>query len=235
MSDNNIENSTVLIELDALFDTRISVLAKMGDDTLAAAIKENYHNRLIDFFKDIDNDLFRQLYDHRDKAILKDTIVTPMIVMLKEYCEKTLEQLISSPFHYKPKIMLNIFPYELLDEEIEVLIIAIANMTNKLADIQVVNMSYEDMTPMFFKEHISLVIMYEYYKWLEIHSEKGNFSKRACPEVTMFAPAIYFKSPDKKQIKPDTNPFKAMETLAAPFIGLKLLPIESFSMILKKT
>ena len=79
---------------------------------------------------------------------------------------------------------------------------------------------------------IYIIILYEYYKWILIHTENGNFNKRGCPEVGMIGPAIYFKDIEES---PDENidPFKAFEILASPFICLNLIHIENFSLALK--
>lgn len=228
-----LENSTILIELDALLDTRISTLASMGDGSLEAAMNCDYFNRTIDMFPKVDNVLFAELYANRTKKVLAETMVTPMGALLLEFCEKTLTQVISTPFHYKPKVIINIFPYEFNEEEILELLNAITVITRKLCDVEIISMSYEQITPAFVKQHVSVMILYEYYKWLEIHSVSEAFKKTTCPEVTLFGPRIYFKMKDNST-SDDSDPFKAMEMLAAPFIGLKLIPIENFCLVFNK-
>lgn len=228
-----IETSTVLIELDALLDTRIAVIAGLGDAALDSVMRSDYHNRLMDVFENVDETLFNERYQNRDKTVLANAVLTPMGQMLKEFAFKTLKQMVETPFHYQPKIMLNVYPYKLTEDESKVLIASIIDITGGKADVQVIDVSYEDITPSYVKANLSILVLYEYYKWLEIHSENEKFKHATCPEVTLLGPAIYFKKPDNMPNN-DTEAFEAMQTLASPLIGLRLLPIENFSMVYKR-
>lgn len=225
MSDN-VEYSVFLTEIDCLFDTRLSTLHSLNNNLLEEVIKKDYHNRPIDNFSSEYNIAYKQ----RTKNILKDVILTPIFPMIKDFINKTLSQSVNTPFIYKPKIVINIFPYGLMEQEIDNILKSLIILTDKLADIEIINMSYEEITPLYLKNNVSIVTMYNYNEWLETHAKLETFKKQSCPEVTLFAPAIYFAKPEV--IEDDA--FKAMELLTAPFINLKLLPINNFSFILPK-
>lgn len=227
---SEISYSSLLIELDCLFDTRLGALMLMGEETLKHALPQ-YFQRPIDYFKDINNNQFLHLYANRDKEVLKNTGITQFKNFIEEFVSKTNQQVMNSPFHYKPKIVINIHPYVLDEEEIKVIILGVKTFTKGHADIEVVDMPYEALTPSFLKANISIIILYEYYKWLDIHSASKAFKRTTCPEVTMMGPAIYFKKPSKIE----DEPFSDVEKLAAPFIGLKLLPVEFFSVLVDRT
>lgn len=220
--------SSLFIELDALLDTRIAILANMEGKVLENAILDDYHNRKIDAFRGASFNEFRTLYDNRDKSILKETMVTGMAGLIKEFVEKTLKNITTSPFHNKPKIILNVHPYVLTEEEINVLVKSLVIITDGLSDVQVVNMSYDDITPMYVKANLSILVLYECYRWLETHSVNELFKKVTCPDVALFGPRIFFKefNPNTKH---EVDPLDAMEKIAAPLIGLILLPIDRFS------
>lgn len=232
METKDLPFSTIMIELDTLFDTRLSVLAHMGDEAIKSAYNNHYHERPIDMFPNVDNEQFKQIYENRTKAILKHTMITPIADMVKEFAVKTLKHIATTPFHYKPKCIINIYPYKLSENEINVIISTMVHITNKLCDIEVVDMSPEQITPSFVKQHIAILVMYEYYKWLELHSVNGLFKKKTCPEVTLLGPRIYFKP--KENTNSDADPFAAMEEVMGPLIGLRLIPIDNFSAIIKK-
>jgi len=223
--------SSLMISLDELMDTRLAALAVMGEETMKKvfSLKHQYFERLIDLFPGIDNQRFLEIYSNRDKRLLQKTGVTRLKGLLQEFAEKTSQQVLSTPFHYQPRIILNIHPYVLTENEIKVLIQTVRSITKNLADIEVVDMHYKQITPSYVKKELSVIVMYEYYKWLDYFSANEYFKKVSCPEVAMIGPAIYFTKP--KQI--DIDPFKDMQELAKPFIGLKLLPIENFSILAK--
>lgn len=233
MNTQELIASTIFIELDALLDTRLGVLTSMGEDVLKTVLETDYLHRFIDRFKGIDNIEFERLYKARNKNVLRYTIVTPMSKFLREFAEKTIAQIKSTPFHYKPKIILNVYPYELSPEEEVIMIATVRAITKELADIELVKMSYEEITPSYVKRNVAIMILYDYATWLETQSTNENFKKITCPEVGLLAPRIYFKMPEHPPNE-DDDPFKAMETLASPLIKLHLMPIENFSMALVK-
>lgn len=230
---SEINYSTIMIELDALLDTRLACLAHLEDDKIKEILDKGYHTRTIDEFPGISYDQFKEIYDKRDKSILRNAIVTPMITLLNEFTIKTLKQTLSTPFHYKPKILINIHPYKLDEEDINNIILSIVKYTDGKCDVGVVSMTHSELTIGYVKRNLSILIMYDCYTWLEHHSKTSAWKKMTCPEVTLFAPAIYFKP--KTPLPDNENPFIAMEKLVAIVIGLKLLPVESFSMVIKPT
>ena len=229
MDEKDIPYSTLLIELDCLLDTRISILSELDDDKLKEVIK-NYHNRDIDEFPYYGFNKFKNLYDNRDKSILKNAIVTPIMGLMVEFVNKTLLQIINTPHHYKPKIIVNIYPYDLKEEEINNIISLIVNKTQQRATVEVINKSIKELTVGYIKNNISIMVMYRYFEWLEYHCNIKAFEKITCPEVALFGPNIYFK-PKQNNLDIKQDPIKSTEELAAPLIGLKLFPISLFSFI----
>jgi hypothetical protein len=223
---NKLEYSTILVELDCLFDTRLCTLVSMGEDTLNKSFNDKYHTRLIDRFNGIDNELYSNNYSNRNKDILKHAYITPIGDLLKEHSLRTHKLILTTPFHNKAKVIINIYPYVLDEEEINSLIQGVITITDGLSDVEVVNKSYEDLTPSYVKK-LDMIILYNYDIWLETNSINKALTKVTCPDVELLGPAIFFKQIEDKTIKP-YDCFKAMEEITAPFISLKLLPIKEF-------
>lgn len=223
---DTIKTAALMIELDCLLDTRISLLASYGDDILSKALEDGYHERLIDTFRDADN--FNVDYANRTKELLKDAILTPLSSMLTEFAEKTLKLNINTPFHSNPKIIVNCYPYTLTKDEEHNVITAVVGITNEAADVELVYMTPTDITPSYVKQ-LRVIVMYDYPTWLEIHSDNRLLTKQTCPEVTLISPAIYYKP----FIKADIKAFRNMEEIVAPFIRLTLVDISNFCFIFK--
>jgi hypothetical protein len=228
-----LEYSTFYLDLDVLMDTRIGAWALAGDEQLQAVLNQDYLGRYTDRLPGCDYDRFRAIYDARDKSVLKHSVITAFGRILKDFVLKTVAQIQSTPFHYKPRICLNVYPYILTDDEINAFISGIITITEGLADVQVINHRPELITPGHVKNNYSIVAMYEYYKWIEYHSGSGLFSKTTCPEVTLLGPAMYVK-PVPALPSDHLEVYEAIETLHRPLIGLKLISPVYFSMFLKK-
>ena len=232
MSTKELVVSNLLIELDCIFDTRLAVLASMGEETLEIALKADYHERYGDIFIGVDNAKFKELYDNRTKEILSVATMTPMAALMREFSIKTTQNILNGPFHYQPLITVNVWPYKLTKDECKIISDGVYAICNSLAEVDVVDMPYEDITPSYVKHNVAVYVAYEYYKWLEVHSTTEAFKTTICPDVTMLGPAIYFKLPEKP-LRPGDNPFESMEKLASMFIGLQLLPASEFSTVFR--
>jgi len=225
MSKDTLQLSTVLIELDCLLDTRLAIVSQKDPVLLDKLLQKGsgYHERL--------SDPLQELYVDRDRSVLEAALITPMGQFLKEFSYCTLKQILNTPFHYQPKILLNVHPYNLTTDEENILIQSLRAVTHNKADIEIINVSYEQITPKFVKKHIAIMVLYRYDLWLETHSLNGKLKETTCPEVTLIGPAIYFKS---YAMQADHQAaFDAIMKVAEPVIGLRLLPIENFSIVLK--
>lgn len=233
----SIEHSRMLVELDCLLDTRLAILFGLGENFAKRAIDNGYYDRLIDDFPNVPFEEFVQLYKNREKNVLRNAMLTKVVFLMREFVMATTHQILTSPFHMKPAIIVNTYPYEFSNEEAEVLISVVVSMTSGMADVELVRMSPEQITPAYVKKHLSLVVMYEYPEWLELHAENENFKKVTCPEVTLIGPALFFKRPTKKELeethRTGINPFKAVEEMVSPIIGLRLIDAENFSLDVK--
>lgn len=231
------QTSSLMIMMDCLLDTRIGVIFSFGEETLNKVLNENYHTRQEDKFVGIDSQEFKQRYAARDKTTLKNSAVTCLIKLLQEFVFKTLNQSLVTPHHLLPKIVLNTYPYVLSEEETKVFIKILMHYTNQKCQVEVIYKSPESLTPKFVKHNFSVMIMYHYLEWLEFHSASEAFKTTTCPEVTLMGPALFFNGPPKQEEiqileRQNLTPFRAVEMIASPFVGLKLLPVEDFSLVI---
>lgn len=230
LKENDI--SAMYVDLDCILDTRMSTLFKMGEDVVTKAIDLGWHERLSDFLPGIDFQVYQDLYKNRDKSTLKEAVMTPVAEMIREFALRTMENVLNSPFHYHPKIIVNVWPYQLDDDEKNVIASTVRHLTVDLAVVDIINFPPEKITPTYVKYMLSIMVKYEYMEWLEMHSASKEFEKVTCPDVSLLGPRLYLKKPTRV-LQDNEDPFKETMEEAAPLIGLVLLPIENFSMVLK--
>ncbi len=223
---STIDTSAFLIELDCLLDTRLSTIDLIDSTKTKDVIKQGYTRRDRDIFEGIDKDVFDTKYNNRNLVTLHNSIATPMVKILNEFASKTLKIMMTSPFQYHPKIILNTYPYILDDSANNTFKDMLRFITDDLADIEIAHYSYEDITPKFMKDNVSIAAMYHYYKWLEVHSNNDNFKKVTCPEVSILTPMLYFNDTTNST---GLDPFDSMVSLIEPLVGLKMFPAYYFS------
>jgi hypothetical protein len=230
--ENTQKPSRLFVELDALLDTRLGTLMIMGDKEVEAAFKHGYYDRFSDYFEGVDYEAFKDIYKNRDKRILKSSLMTPIGRLIKDFVLTTLHNVNNTPFHLKPVVLVNLYPYNLTDNEANNIIQGLVSLTLGLCDIETVSLSPAQLTPLYLKSNLAIVIMYEYDTWLEEHAKTEAWKKHTAPDVTVLAPNISMTK--LKSLPHDFNDhLDAMQEVAAPFVNLKLIAIENFCLSLK--
>lgn len=189
----------VLFGIDELLDVRLGTLARI-DTKLASEVLNSgkYFTRTIDEFPGWSLEKFRELYDKRDADTLPYCLATNVTILLERIVKDALLADASGDAGQNPMVFnLNIWPYELYDDEIAAMVKCVEVFTLGYGDIKVVNLSPEDLTPKYIKEHFDLVICYDYQKILALHD--GEFVKTPCPGVSLVIPTMYKGGrPDKE-------------------------------------
>lgn len=230
--------ASVYAELDALMDTRLGTLARMGDHVAEAVLLSgSYHKRDSDQFANVDVQVYRDLYSKRDIETLKRSHPSKSVFLLNNLVRYLKEQATVRPFHESAKVVINTFPYELSVEEEAELGMVIATWTSGLAPVELVHMRPLELSPLYVKQNsYSSMLMYEYDPWMSLHY--GPTSKQATPiqDVSIFAPAIYFSDkPSDKEVQQlisrAAHPLQAVEILGRSLVGLNLIDVEYFSII----
>lgn len=201
------------------------------------AILPIYHDRIADLFPGIDMAEYNDLWCNRNKSLLKNALMTPMLDLINDFVPSTILSHMSSPTPLIPKVVINYHPYSLLAEEINLLLKAFSIKTAGIVDIEFINMDWDQLTPMWVKSHYSILVMYEGISWMEYQCKVNNFDKVICPEVTLIAPYLcaYQEIPFgviRELAEIGVGPIGSVESLASPLINLKLFPTKEFSFML---
>ena len=222
-----LENSTIYVELDALFDTRAGTLASFGTEASARAILKGYYQRQVDVFEGIDPDEFKTRYAARDRITLKNSLVSPIVRQIQRFVHQTVTAAINSPYRRQAKVVLNTYPYILTPDDELSIITGLIACTNELADIELVYLPLSEITPDYVKAHYVRMIMYAYWDWLEVHSVTKALADSRCQTVSLFGPQLVKSLEAEKQLR-GINAYAAIEELTGRFIQLCLLPISEY-------
>jgi hypothetical protein len=226
--------STLLVDMDALFDTRIGTLINIDKELTERVLASgNYYKREEDRFEHITPEEFYSYYHRRNKLILASSPLTYMLQFIHEFILGTMKNAQNSPFKMIPKVVINTYPYRLTEAEDNQIIENLRYQTNDGAEIELVHLSPAELKPSYIKSNITVMVMYEYKEWLDIHAESKELEKHPCTPISLLVPGIYFNYiPDaqerKKLAKHGMSAFDALEMLSKPFINLKVLKVRIF-------
>lgn len=245
MSDN--EFATAYVDLDSIFDTRLSLLTKLTKENilqpeeLEHILLHNYYNRTSDFI--IPN--FLDYYKKRDKQLLLTPFLTPIIDGIKSFVITTSLNKDKTPLLLNAKIELNIYPYVLEEEEIDNIIKGLVVLTDRVPSISIINTPPEYLTPNFIKDKYKLMFMYESREWFKTHYANENFKKQTCPSVILKTPFLHYVEEDKdpetfNDVIKNSKGINAkliskVEKDLKPIINIEYLPVQSFCYHLKIT
>lgn len=217
----------IYTDLDTLLDTRMATLFRM-DPSKIEGVLPMYFDRLSDEFPGYDTDAFKAAYAARDNATLKHAMLTEGIDILNYFAAKTLHARVGTPFKRQPKITVNTYPYTLSADVIDTIVKALVVHTENKSDIEVVNMTPSEVSPVFIQRTYALMAMYDYGPWLDLHTDNGNFSRTQLPSITLFVPAL-LRSLDAIPSFMTANVFDRITKLFSGMIKLNFLPVSKFS------
>lgn len=224
---DQFESSCIYVDFDSLFDTRLATIHQFGLDAVEEVLKGDYFDRIADEFNGLDQEKYNEAYKNRNVTILKNAMVTPVASIIQKFAHRTLEALVSTPFRRQPKLLFNIHPYKIPEEGIQSILMGIRAITRNTIDIEIIDMTPEEVTPAYMKKNIVTAVIYDYVKWLDIHSANKNFVTTQCPQVMLIAPCLLKSNDVLRQVKLD-DAIDAIEKHASLFIRLMLYPIDVF-------
>lgn len=229
------KEETIYFELDCLVDTVLGTIARMSPELATQVANNKYHSRIQNKFEGVDMAAFEELYAKRDVVTLSRSVMTDGVALMCHLAGVLREQAIKRPFHDGAAFVVNYWPYKLSGLIIEEYQKIFNAKILGLGRVYMRSIAPTDLSPKYCKDHYSMMVKYDYNSWLDLHAENGNFQKCRIPEVTMFAPELYFNDnlpsdEDMAKLKAEAmHPFKAVEASASPLVELNLVDVKFFS------
>lgn len=183
-----------LIDINLLLDTRLAVLARL-DPSAANTIgrSEWYRNRDTDNFEAVSegvikNDDFKAMYNKFEIETLVNGLMTDFIYILRKEVEEIIPTMEIKGIDHVITFDVNVYPYELLPEEKEVIRRSIARYVSTPAKINVVSTAYHLLTPKLLDNNYDMMALYNYEDWLKYHQDELHANPMI--EFTIFHPRI---------------------------------------------
>lgn len=186
--------NVVLVELDALLDTRLALVSVIDQ---AAAVRlvtsDDYYKRQSDdlsVLSNIPHDQYQTAWAQRTADILPHSIKTHIPILLNELINRLEVQEENTPDAEIPELEINVWPYvDLTEQEREQIGLAVLVHAGIQTVPSVVCIDPKHLTPQLLKRRYSGLILYNFRDWLIHHIE--HFSRCICPDLTILAPALF--------------------------------------------
>lgn len=229
----NFTAKKILVELDALFDTVIGTLGAISpQNAVRLMMTPQYTYRMSDQFEGFDQQEFLQRYQTRDRAIIKNSSVTRVMFHIHEFTQRVEAKTLNSPIEQDAIVVINTFPYELEDSELELIRSILKRKLPLNPEIQFVHLSLDKLNPFYINKNYQAVILYNFNDWLKVFISDESFLKYPCFQVRFIAPAILKTTEGLEKDMAVVDKFIEVMEFLAPMIDLMFVPVENFCSVL---
>lgn len=222
-------------QLDTIVDVVAGTIRRVAPEQYTEAIRSGYHKRKGDFFKDVDPEKFREVYDRHEFETLEAGTLTNVFQFLQPKIAECMTEYLARqmPATTGPWLDVNIYPYELNDNEIAFLRSIIYIKIGGIVGVNIINKPYSELTPSVCAEKYNMMLMYNYHHYLNAHSSALIANPK--PMLILVAPMVYFnRDPETDeelvdQLKNGINVLAILEASLAPRICLKFINVDVYS------
>ena len=242
--------SLMLIDLDAILDTRTGVLFEINPEEAIQILQKGWTSRTSDelepFSDIITTEMFNEAYENRSKFTLATSRPTNVLKRLAP----ELRKLIISSAKTNSRLddyclVINLYPYNLTDAEAKDIQAAIAETLGEHTPVRVTNYlpSSTTLSNLQLREFTDY-ITYDIQGWIE--REFGGVVKTedfiSVPEIAIWGPSLAKKT-DAHQTLINTepglsekdDPWEFLKITFGPFVNLNWMEVSDFSLLNEST
>ena len=229
----------LLVDIDALFDTRMGTLSLMDPELIKTAVVNGYEKRPSDEMGKLLGDdslteVFKERYKNRDINTLKASVCSNIIFTIREltgYWDRLLNE---TTMVESITVEINTYPYDMSQSDKESLEAAVLYYASAYSNIKAVNIPTEKITVSLLKERYSGMIVYDIDNWLQYHLDE--FKTIKMPDVSIITPALYHnKVPTEAELAQneikELDAFGALKLAFAEFVTLEFVPVKDFCVL----
>lgn len=225
------------VDLDCLLDTRQGTLLAISP-AVAHEItsKESYHARESDEFYSqeygsLSVDLYEKVKEAYRQEILFKSIKTKMYLLLQELIESYVKMALTTPHVSTVTLVVNLYPYELTETQVEYLMKALIAHLGNAAAISITNFDISELTLKEVAQKYQSIIVYDPVPWL--NSKSNELKSGALKDVTVYLPKMNkvraLTAKERKDLgKNIPDIYKFTEMVFAGFVRLSYVPVEYF-------
>lgn len=195
--------------LDELFDTRLGLISLIKPEVaqkIFEAQGEDYLYRMHDeyFWKclNITEEEWYRYWGQRNVNVLRNSLRTHIISVIADsimmyYNDR--EEALSSK---KVTLTLNLYPYQLSEDELDTLKEVILEHIPVLKDVEYVNYTLHQLTANVLKEYDECYL-YEYHRWMDIHGKV--LRDMMLTGITLRVPRLFYQVPTDEEYQEVMN------------------------------
>lgn len=226
------ESYKILVDLDALLDTRLATLASI-DVELANTVgqSEAYYHRFTDKLslidERIDDDLFGDRYLKRQEGILDYALATDVVHLISMGLNDMMPNVYRGIVPKDVRLIVNTYPYRIPQSRRDSLQAAILHHIPYEVTVEMVHIGTPNLTPATLGGTYDEWYVYNIEPWLAMHT--NALLTRPVTKMNIILPKLSTSGNDPQAESFDVEPFKARELLFKPYMNLNYVDLKFFS------
>lgn len=188
---------SIYIELDAILDTRLATISRINQEAATRMLgNEAYYKRLSDEFWLIDPTIteqaYKDMYAARNWETLQAARPSGLLVELINVVQGLEKRImVGDPEISKLNIDVNIYPYDLNEEEIAGILDSIKEYCGVDTTIAHVNIPYSKIsTEHIRKANWAILYMYNFFEWESAYFPTLKEKPHGVPSVSLVVPDL---------------------------------------------
>lgn len=234
------KNYVLLLDLDAIMDTRMGTILKMTDGEVPFSAIE-YRTRIKDDMESLSKGIVKQsdyeeAYASRDVDTLKRSMMTGIVQVLANYVLSIEDRKMRRVDIEDIVIHLNFHPYKLPAPIAGTFRDCLSSLLPGYVGVEIVNIDPVSLTSRMFLSRYSGWVTYDFNRWLEKHHE--DLLVNPMNQVSVIIPRLTYGEPrdddEYKEIEKSLEGYDKhglMEMVMEDFVHIEHLPITDFCYI----
>lgn len=228
----------MLLDMDALLDTRAGTLNALDPNILGKIGLENYRGRTMDDFESLSgglvtNEAFIERYKKRDYDVLTKSIMTGILPIFDAYINTLSERLSKRIDLDSVSVDINFYPYVLPGPVIEMFKEIVASLLPSFTVVNSTNIALEQLTPDFIEGRYDGWTTYGFYDWMAIHHER--LLAKPINGLSVITPRIFVRDPRGFEVDNDffkeADKHSLFEMVMEDFVHIESIPVSDFSFV----
>lgn len=183
----------VLVWMDDLMDSRLSVAASVDPLKALELVAKGYYNRISDQIiydtLGISQAKWQQLYKNRNETHLVRASSTPMISILRELFVEINRQPRERANELNMTVTINTYPYYLPDEAREAWVEVLQELIHPLLKVKVIRREYKSLTRSTVLSNYTHLFHYDWDHWLTVTATEEHAPSLV--GLNIFAPRLF--------------------------------------------
>lgn len=240
------EKAMILVDLDALLDTRIGAIYNFDEKEALSLLEQGFRERTSDTMDGFDTyittEQYKKLYEERGIDVLQVSRPTQLPIIL---CGETARLLRIAVRGGSPLedycVIINTYPYNLSELQVYEFVEAVKELLGEGVPVRAINLT-EDSTKLVYLKmrDITDYITYDIRGWVEREFKDCEKPEDFIlePNISVWGPQllisnnalenVYNELPDLTEAD---NPFDMLKVIYAPFVNINWMEVSEFGLV----